>query len=485
MSHVVDYNVRTLHHHCDTKKWNSTSEYGKALTSYPEATNASENPEIPDPGFFTQFEDAGHNQSPTATQCAVHLELLEVFHALQVKVLTSTDLDRTFGLGPEVSTVYRRRYVTSLQKYINEKVEVRNKTWEADRAKKWMRFLEYAAERFIIWANKINAEMAMRRTESDSNDAGSSDSQDIALAWLPPLDVLVVWHSFLLNPSDFNKYCRLEGLNHLVKAPFPWKRTHEAIKSDGPLSYTWAYTLPMRTCHWLQNKVNIEPILYDHLVNLGKPVGLTMSSGASSDTRVVGVLDIDTPKDQSTLAKSLIANVERQLVFVDKMNAHLWIRSPALAGTVERAVERYDNFIELFKLYPGKTLVPTLDVDLVWHTHQLSASNYSAAIKSRCGRFINHDDKIGKPTLKNGMKETEELYRIHFGETYSVCLCWECQATVSALDAADQDDNLMSAHPDELVAGIGSKVMKQTEYYRAVETARRRDEVLLPVSSSS
>ena len=74
----------------------------------------------------------------------------------------------------------------------------------------------------------------------------------------------------------------------------------------------------------------------------------------------------------------------RQATFVDKMNNHLWIRSPALEGTLRRAIDRYSKFLILLKrkapplgadgsgttMVPGPIIVPTLDIDLVWHTHQ-------------------------------------------------------------------------------------------------------------------
>lgn len=69
------------------------------------------------------------------------------------------------------------------------------------------------------------------------------------------------------------------------------------------------------------------------------------------------------------------------------MNGQLWIRSPALSGTLRRATDRYAKFLHLLKrkapplgedgsgktIVLGAIIVPTLDIDLVWHTHQCSA----------------------------------------------------------------------------------------------------------------
>lgn len=92
-------------------------------------------------------------------------------------------------------------------------------------------------------------------------------------------------------------------------------------------------------------------------------------------------------------------------------------------------------------------------------------------MESRCGRFINHDDKIGKPTLRDGMSDTERLYRVHFGDEYSVCLCWECQAIASAREDADKDGDLFKTGS---AVKITDKVQGGVDYYRAVEIARRK-----------
>ena len=68
--------------------------------------------------------------------------------------------------------------------------------------------------------------------------------------------------------------------------------------------------------------------------------------------------------DKST-AIGLRDAVIRQSKFVDKMHDYLWIRSSALDGTLRRAIDRYDKFLKLYKLYPTTMFVPALDIELV------------------------------------------------------------------------------------------------------------------------
>jgi hypothetical protein len=240
------------------------------------------------------------------------------------------------------------------------------------------------------------------------------------------------------------------------------KAQHKAIRSQGTIRDTWVY----ETESWEVPKRGslIRGDLLKSIIAKGKKE----------------TLRIDEPFSSSTV-KQLVDNVERQRVFVQKMNAHLWIRSPAPQGTLRRAVERYDKYLQLFRLYPGKMLVPTLDIDLVWHTSQLSPAAYKASMEERCGRFINHDDKIAKYKLVVGNDETQTLYRIRFGLEYSVCLCWECQAVMSAVEDSHRDGDLEEVRPEGFEENLADRILEDVEYFRSVESARRRNHVKLPI----
>lgn len=159
----------------------------------------------------------------------------------------------------------------------------------------------------------------------------------------------------------------------------------------------------------------------------------------------------------------IIEAVQRQMAFVDKMDEQLWIRSPALEGTLHRAIDRYLKLLKLLRLYPDTMLVPTLDIDLVWHTYQCSAAQYRSATQVYAGRFINHDDKLGRHLLDNGMEKTRQLFRTRFGEEYLLCNCWDCETVLSAVSASDQKDT----------ETVVNEVLMDVAYHRAVELARR------------
>ena len=307
----------------------------------------------------------------------------------------------------------------------------------------------------------------------------------------------MVWHAFLLNPKLFAKHCESLSLTRVRKVPFPWAgivsrpqrrclrraaytQQHAAINScDQQFTFTPPPSNHIARNAFLERNLltfltwrTTNRELSDLLTKYGQnsPILGLQATRALPHLRgperalVQHVVDAAAARP---LARALADAVKRQVGFVDKMHAQLWIRSPALPGTVARAVAKYARFLELMRRKPGTMLIPTLDVDLAWHTHQLSHAHYRAAMEERAGRFVDHDDKLGPETLAPGMEKTAELWRVHFAEEYRVCLCWDCEALLSALEEAGDDGGVDSE-------ALERQVMEDLAFYRCVELARRK-----------
>jgi hypothetical protein len=133
----------------------------------------------------------------------------------------------------------------------------------------------------------------------------------------------------------------------------------------------------------------------------------------------------------SLFALDLSGAVMRQGVFVEKMCQLDWLHSPSASDTMARLVMKYTRFIEIMKRNPSQMAVPTLDVDLAWHTHQLSPSKYYRHTLVNTGRFIDHDDKVDEGTLSKQFEWTSKTYQAYYGEVYSECTCWYCEGMFS------------------------------------------------------
>jgi hypothetical protein len=138
--------------------------------------------------------------------------------------------------------------------------------------------------------------------------------------------------------------------------------------------------------------------------------------------------DIYARHNSSPFALDLVGAVIRQGTFVDKMQHIDWLHSPALQSTMARLLVRYDRFFTILEKYPSNTAVPTLDIDLAWHTHQLSPQSYWLHSVSVTGRLVDHDDKIMEEKLSDGFALTSKAYQKLYKEPYSECTCWYCCA---------------------------------------------------------
>ncbi|KAJ5289889.1 uncharacterized protein N7443_010142 [Penicillium atrosanguineum] len=138
--------------------------------------------------------------------------------------------------------------------------------------------------------------------------------------------------------------------------------------------------------------------------------------------------------NSSPFALDLVGAVIRQGTFVQKMDNIDWLHSPTVMETSERLIKKYKVFMDIMLQNPSKMAVPTLDVDLAWHTHQLQPRHYynysTMATYHGHRQFIDHDDKVDENKLSDGFEWTSKMYRrATDGGIYSECTCWYCEAT--------------------------------------------------------
>lgn len=59
------------------------------------------------------------------------------------------------------------------------------------------------------------------------------------------------------------------------------------------------------------------------------------------------------------------------------------------------AIEQYRRFLFLHHRYPDHSLVPSQEVDRVWHVHILDTAKYREDCEALFGRFIDHYPYFG------------------------------------------------------------------------------------------
>ncbi|KAF2137417.1 uncharacterized protein K452DRAFT_312416 [Aplosporella prunicola CBS 121167] len=418
---------RAIHALCDGEPSLLTSSVSEA-----------EERQIPAPEIFSSLGSSKtYSESlvwPKVSECAVHLELLHALYHLRQRI----------QLSP----------INFAGKTTNDEKQL-----ESIMKKRWAIYSLFSVIRLLRWI------------ETDATP--------------PPLDILMVWQACLLNPAHFAVLCKTLRRESFRSIRFPWVTVHASIDPND-----WTFRLPEeeKTNFTSNSKLHSDllelllaenptqalcEIEYCTLGSNGRSQNPTATQ--STTNKPVGDIIEDALNQAVQFFKNkkvvneILAAIERQYSFITKMEQHLWIRSPALEGTLRRAIDRYQKFTHLLKTYPGTMLVPTLDIDLVWHTHQCSSAQYQSDMEKLTGKFIDHNDKLGAPVLKGGEDRTRELFYLRFGREYLLCFCWDCEAVLSEVERLKGQKMDKERRRD-----AARRTAILVSYYRAVELARQR-----------
>jgi hypothetical protein len=120
-----------------------------------------------------------------------------------------------------------------------------------------------------------------------------------------------------------------------------------------------------------------------------------------------------------TFSLDLVAAVLRQQLFSSKVIRLTDLRQDK---ALTAASNRYFIFMLLMKPDANGSLkmnVPTFDVDLFWHTHQLFPGFYHRWCETHLGRRVNHDHTIGEKASKDGFEATKKVWQRAYGHVYS------------------------------------------------------------------
>lgn len=128
------------------------------------------------------------------------------------------------------------------------------------------------------------------------------------------------------------------------------------------------------------------------------------------------------------VAEDLVGCVMRQERFWQKMNEIDWLNSPSIEMGISEARRRYQRFYRLLTAGNNRgSLIPTMDIDLLWHTEQLSQHHYITECKEEISEYlIDHDDKAETGLIHDAFISTARVYGQKYQAYYTVCSCWYC-----------------------------------------------------------
>ncbi|KAK0207148.1 hypothetical protein DFS33DRAFT_1423132 [Desarmillaria ectypa] len=187
-------------------------------------------------------------------------------------------------------------------------------------------------------------------------------------------------------------------------------RPHAFPKGDAKTEREWADNIQKRVDYSMQN---IQ-------IAMGQRMRIY---GGQLLSRIMSAYE-----DDKIFSLDLVGAVLRQGSFVDKMHKLGWTEPDFFSSSedevaLEHCTARYHAFLDLMSSSPAGFFVPTLDIDLVWHTHQLMARQYSSDCLEYIRRFADHDDKVAENRLSRAFDITCRAWQDRFGIPYTHCGC--------------------------------------------------------------
>uniref|UniRef100_A0A0K3CG13 Uncharacterized protein n=1 Tax=Rhodotorula toruloides TaxID=5286 RepID=A0A0K3CG13_RHOTO len=167
----------------------------------------------------------------------------------------------------------------------------------------------------------------------------------------------------------------------------------------------------------------------------------------------------------------------RQGSFIQKMHGLGWLDLHRFSDDdmiLSRCVARYHAFLDLISSAPSSFFVPTLDIDLAWHTHQLKSTYVSDTMRT-IGRAVDHDDKVAEGTLANGFDITAQAWWARFGVPYSISSNTAYPSGPIAPSDADADATHPSEHNSLVVIGHPAAERARQQRQKELDSRRVRD----------
>lgn len=113
--------------------------------------------------------------------------------------------------------------------------------------------------------------------------------------------------------------------------------------------------------------------------------------------------------------------------FLNKINGLNILGLLKHESAVANALKRYTKYWEILSKFDC-TLVPTIDIDLVWHTHKLLFHSYYdwLVAKDKRKRLLDASGPADRHHTDANFEETAVFYRQYFHQDYTFCPCRFC-----------------------------------------------------------
>jgi len=365
---------------------------------------------IPDPAIFSDAivpaikpaEHGLHTKYPNPGHVAAHLGLIECFRKFQRDVFTSEQLE-ILDLPSYPGTSGDDAAATSAE----------DATEGASNTRRWDTVIRLAVARFHIWFENIESILthaaAYHRFGPDSNALHAAITAD----YLPPLDVMLVWYTYMQIPGAYRQDNLAHSSPKLLEIPLPWEAILAVMDLD-----KFSYNLPSAAEKLFTTTTTQSPDIFVYIMHPPPYTNLNPEKAFSVDleSAVHDLIDGDS--------------------FGETMSSLLFLRSPSLEGTLLRALAKYSALI---KATGGRANLwldrvkeePALQ--LVWRTHMLypmayiefSAATFGSDIllKYDINSFVQAEDAKSPPASEPSTGDNDSISL----NAADICYCWLCE----------------------------------------------------------
>ena len=136
------------------------------------------------------------------------------------------------------------------------------------------------------------------------------------------------------------------------------------------------------------------------------------------------VIENEAPRRTGFITRDLVMTdaIKRQINFVRKM-VEMDLGKMTVNEYVETAIDRYEKFLNA-AWSPDKPkgfhMVPTMSIDLIWHSHQLDPTGYKSFCfeNSLDHQMMDHNDNIEESHLSKGAAASIAFWKKKYGEDF-------------------------------------------------------------------
>lgn len=242
---------------------------------------------------------------------------------------------------------------------------------------------------------------------ANEEDNGSPDHL------LPPPDISWLWHVHRLAPQEYIPYCRNHFRGHILEASPPfvlqWEKDDEEVVEGKGVIDAASTTRAL----WTRLYPDEPFFLVTERIQSEDKYGVEAGDGIKFET---------VTSNNTADGFDLIGSAIRQASFLWQISGERYEDQDFL----EEGLLNYHRFLQMKPHASNMILVPTLQIDLLWHTHMLTnMSLYVEDCTKIMGGMLTHDDSQSDRSeggiLETSYHATAKLWKdVYDGKDYYV-----------------------------------------------------------------